>query len=97
MTISDLPARLFWDTDINSIDLEANARFVIHRVISKGSISDWVKIKEYYGIDTIKTEILQIRSLDAKTFNFFRTYFNIDKTLFRCYLNLQSNQEHLNF
>lgn len=97
MKISDLPTRLFWDTDINSIDLEDNARFVIQRVITKGSISDWIKIKDYYGIDSIKDEILKIRSLDSKTFNFFSTYFNIDKALFRCYLNPQSNQGHFNF
>lgn len=35
MIITDLSERLFWDTEITSINLEENARFIIHRVISK--------------------------------------------------------------
>ena len=97
MTISDLPSRLFWDTDIESIDLKENARFIINRVISKGSVSDWKKIKNYYGIKIIRNEILKIRNLDSKTFNFFHTYFNLDKSQFRCYSNQQLNPGHFNY
>ena len=74
----------------------ANARFIIQRVISRGSISDWKKIKEFYGLDFIKKEILHMRYLEPKTLNFFSVYFNLEKNLFRCYSNQQWNQERFN-
>lgn len=32
-----LPSYLFWDIDLNSLDYAKNARFIIQRVIQKGS------------------------------------------------------------
>lgn len=92
-----LPKYLFWDTDFSSIDLKQNARFIIQRVILRGSIDDWITIKQFYGIDFIKKEILQIRSLDNKTLNFFSAYFEIDKKQFRCYSTQQSTPKHFNY
>ncbi|MFK7972069.1 MAG: hypothetical protein AB8F95_17000 [Bacteroidia bacterium] len=80
-----LPSYLFWDTDLDSIDFSENARFIIQRVIQKGSLEDWVTIKEYYGLEFIKKEILLMRNLDARTHTFFSAYFGISKYDFRCY------------
>lgn len=82
----ELPNHLFWDIDIDSLDFDKNARFIIQRVILKGTVKDWVVIKKFYGLDFIKNEILQIRDLDPKTLNFFSTYFNIKKSEFRCFI-----------
>ncbi len=97
-TISlNLPKTLFWDIDLNTLNVNQNARFIIQRVIQRGSIENWVEIKHFYGIEKIKNEILKIRSLDAKTLNFFSIYFNIPKEHFRCYTTQQSIPQHLNF
>jgi len=92
-----LPNHLFWDTDLKSLDFKNNARFVIQRVIQKGSINDWRTIKAFYGLEFIKKEIIQIRDLDPLTLNFFSTYFNIDKKDFRCYIMQQSIPKHYNY
>ena len=92
-----LPNYLFWDIDLNSLDFIKNARFIIHRVIQKGSIKDWITIKQFYGLDFIKDEILLIRDLDSKTLNFFSTYFGINKTNFRCFTIQQSIPKHFNY
>jgi len=63
----NLSKHLFWDTDIDSINLKEHARFVIKRVIQRGSIDDWKSIKAHYGMDFIKQEILLIRDLDRKS------------------------------
>ena len=89
-----LPNYLFWDIDLSSIDFTKNARFVIQRVIQRGSINDWITIKEFYGIDLIKREILLIRDLDFKTLNFFSIYFGINKNNFRCFTIQQSIPQH---
>ena len=93
----NLPNHLFWDTDIQSIDFNKNARFVIQRVIQKGSIDDWKTIKDFYGIGFIKREILLMRNLDAKTLNFFSVIFSVKKKNFRCYSIQQSTPKHFNY
>ena len=93
----NLPGYLFWDTDINTIDYNKNARFIIQRVIQRGSIDDWLMIKKYYGIDMIKNEIVLMRDLDPKTLNFFSTYFGINKNNFRCYSIQRSIPQHFNY
>ena len=93
----NLPSYLFWDIDLKSIDSTENARFIIQRVIQKGSLKDWISMKEFYGLDLIKCEILLIRDLDSKTLNFFSTYFGINKNNFRCFSIQQSIPQHFNY
>ncbi|MFT4666191.1 MAG: hypothetical protein ACI8YQ_001827 [Polaribacter sp.] len=91
-----LPNYLFWDIELTSLDYSKNARFIIQRVIQKGSIKEWKIIKDFYGLDLIKNEILMIRDLDAKTLNFFSTYFSLNKNNFRCFTIQQSFPKHFN-
>ncbi len=88
---------LFWDTDYESIDFEKNARFVIARVLMRGDIDDWFQLQNYYGMDKLKNEVVQIRYLDKLTLNFCKQLFNIDKERFRCYNTDPSIQELWNY
>lgn len=81
----ELSKTIFWDTDINKIDYEKNARIIIERVLIRGMLSDWFEIKKFYGTERIKNEILKIRYLDKVTLNFCCKYFNLSKEQFRCY------------
>jgi hypothetical protein len=85
---------LFWDTDPAKVDPEKHARKIIERVVTRGRLEDWFMIRSYYGLDRIKQEALQIRSLDDKTLVFLSTVLKIPKTEFRCYSNRLSNQPH---
>lgn len=85
---------LFWDTPLKNIDFQKHSRFVIERVLVRGRLSDWFEIKQYYGLDKIKQEALQIRSMDELTLNFCSVLFNIPKTKFRCYIQQASIQPH---
>ncbi len=82
---SSLNKNLFWDVDINTLDFEKHARFIIQRVLLKGDLPDWHELKRIYGIERIKNESLQIRYLDKKTLNLLSLIFNIPKEKFRCY------------
>ncbi|MEI6823656.1 MAG: hypothetical protein WCL51_17125 [Bacteroidota bacterium] len=88
---------LFWDIEFSEIDYEKNARQVIERVLTRGSLNDWFEIKSYYGIERIKTEIIKIRSLDKLTLNFCSKYFNIPLEQFLCYNTPQSYQQLWNY
>jgi len=84
---------LFWDADGSSIDWEKNARWVIARVLSRGNLPDFKELVNYYGLERIKTELLQVRFLDNKTLSFVATLFQVPKEQFRCYTLRQSSPE----
>jgi len=88
---------LFWDSDYDRIDWEKRAQYVIGKVVSMGTIEDWNQIKDFYGLERIKKEMLQIRFLDPKSLNFLSTIFNIPKEQFRCYTMKQSAPQHWPF
>lgn len=92
-----LTKQLFWDTDIKKIDYKKNARSIIERVLTRGTINDWQEIKKYYGLERIKTEIIKIRYLDKITLNFCSKYFQLPKKQFRCYNIQQSYRQLWNF
>jgi len=75
---------LFWDVQIDDLDLETHARFIIERVVSRGSLPDWHLLKKIYGKERIKHEVLRIRSLDRKTVSFLSAYYDVEKADFRC-------------
>ena len=93
----NLSKYLFWDTNYNDIDWQSHARYVIERVLMRGSLEDWKQIKEYYGLQKIKEEAIQSRALDKITLNFCSILFGIPKEQFKCYTQEQSNQTPLNY
>lgn len=95
--ITRLSTSLFWDTDINKLSETKHKGFIIQRVCMLGKWNDWLLLKEYYGIDKIKTELLQARYLDQKTLNYFSLILDIPKDKFRCYLLQQSAPGHWNY
>ena len=86
-----LTKSLFWDVDIKSVDFDKHKRFIIGRVLMRGSFEDFLNLLDYYGEEVIKKEIKQIRYLDKKTLRFCSFYFHIPLKDFRCYKLRQSN------
>ena len=64
--------KLFWNVDPDSIDLDKHARFVIERVLTRGSADDFSELQRTYGKDRIRQELRNCRSLDPKTIRFCR-------------------------
>ena len=88
---------LFWDVDLTDIDYEKNANQIINRVLLRGNLNDWFEIKDFYGIDQLKEEVVKMRYLDAHTLSFCSVYFEIPKTEFRCYNTPQSVKQLWNY
>lgn len=93
----NLNRSLFWDIDFETIDYEKHAQFIINRVLMRGNLKDWYEIKNYYGLERIKQEVLQMKYLDKITLNFCSVYFNLPKTEFKCYNTPPSTRELWNF
>ena len=89
-----LNPRLFWDTDINTIDYERHARHVIERVATRGTLEEWRSIVLHYGKDRVKAEAVRIRSLDPRTLHFLSAFFDLPISEFRCYTNELLNPAH---
>ncbi len=83
--IPTLRRSLFWDVDFNGIQWGKNYRFVIERVLERGTFDEWQEIKWYYGMEKIKEAALQARWLDNTTLSFCSNYLHVPKEQFRCY------------
>lgn len=79
-----LHSPLFWDIEASQIDTDRNSRFIIERVISRGTLNDWKTILAFYGKEKIRKEVLLIRSIDHKTLCYLSVFFNIKESDFRC-------------
>lgn len=80
-----LSKRIFWDTDYNKIDWIKNEKWVICRVLDRGSTEDWEEIKRYYGIDKILESAKTARYLSKKAVYSISNNFNVPLEEFRVY------------
>jgi hypothetical protein len=87
---------LFWDIDPEILSEENNRTLIIERVTNLGNLLEWKQIVEFYGIDTIKLELMKAGDLYPKTIAFVESYLNIPKTSLKCYTRKQLNQPHWN-
>jgi hypothetical protein len=87
----NLSPTAFWDVDRQSLDYEANSRFVIEKVMNYGLWADILEILSYYGHERVKTEITQAGYLKKKTLSFCCAIFDLSPNQFRCYTRQQSN------
>ncbi len=95
--ISNLSSFLFWDVDINNVDMLIKKKMIIQRVLQYGLFDDWKIIQKLYGIEDIAKTATTIRDLDDKSMSFISTISNTPKELFLCYTIKQSIPKHWNF
>ena len=88
---------LFWDVDVQSIDLQKHKAFVIERITSRGRFEEFKAMLDYYGKNTVKDKLLQTRYLNEITLYFCSSIFNVPITEFRCYKLAQLNPGHWNY
>ena len=82
---------LFWDVDVNELDIDRYPAFVIRRVLEYGTWEDWLRIRSYYSMQTIKDEAMNFRTLFPKALNYIALYTDTDKKDYRCYKLAQSH------
>ena len=92
-----LSGSLFWDTDPQTLELEKHAKYIIERVLTRGSWDEFKKILNHYGKKSVGSYACEIRYLDKKTLAFCVSYFNISKEKFKCYTQQQLNPTHWDY
>ncbi len=88
---------LFWDVNVNSIDLQKHRASVIERITSRGRLDEFQAILQYYGKETVRNTLLNTRYLDKVTLHFCSAIFDLPVTEFRCYKLAQLNPEHWDY
>ena len=81
---------LFWDADPALLDYDSNRRYVIERVLNRGTLSDLKLAFAHYGRDVIRDVALSLRSLEPKALSFISCVLSIPMENFRCYTRKQS-------
>jgi len=88
---------LFWDVDVKTIDLQKHRVSVIGRITLRGRWEEFQVMLAYYGKETVKNVLLEVRYLDKVTLAFCSAIFDTPKSEFRCYKLAQLNPEHWNY
>ncbi|MCL2138028.1 MAG: hypothetical protein FWH41_00675 [Treponema sp.] len=80
-------SQCFWDLDKTKLSLDNSKNYIINRVLCRGNMNDIKKLFNYYGWDTIKEEVVKIRYLNDKIFNWLSSLLKIKPEKFKCYNN----------
>ena len=92
--ISKFSQNLFWDTRLESIDMESNASYIVQRVLEYGRLEDWKLIVSYYSLPRITEIATKLKSLEPKALSFISLISSTPLEQFRCYTLRQSSQRH---
>jgi hypothetical protein len=87
---------LFWDMDKSKIDFVTAKTHIVFQVVEYELMSDWILIQKIYPSGTLKTVVLNLRTLDKVTLAYLSHFFQVDKTQFRCYKTSQSAESFWN-
>lgn len=73
---------LFWDTDVNTIDMVKNKRYIIERILKLGDFDDYHWMRNAYSAEDIKSVILEERvDLDPKSVSFWCHNFGVEESI----------------
>ena len=75
---------LFWDTDREKVDVRANARWLVVRVLEYGTFDDWRLLRRLYSRDEIVGACCSARSLSRPSVAFVSARFHVPEEDFRC-------------
>jgi hypothetical protein len=92
-----LRKNLFWEYDVDTMDMDENKFTIIPRVLERGMFEDWQYIRSYYGDEVIKEILLKQRYIDKVSLNFVSKFYQIPEEQFRCYTQRQLNLPHWDY
>lgn len=85
-------SNLFWDADPADLDFSKHMKYVVQRVLERGTLDDMRHMFSMYGFDNVVATSKTLRSLDPVSFSFIVNLSGQPKESFRCYTLKQSSQ-----
>ena len=89
--IEDFSPNLFWDADPADLDFSKHMKYVVQRVLERGTLDDMRHMFSMYGFDNVVATSKTLRSLDPVSFSFIVNLSGQPKESFRCYSSKPSN------
>ena len=83
--------RIFWDVDVERLDIDKRAAFVIERVFERGDVEDIRNCRRYYGDGKVKRVLLVAKFLPEHRLHLAAAITNTPIQSFRCYILKQLN------
>ena len=84
LKILQLSPRAFWDVNMDTLDENKQANWLIVRVFERGSLDDLMEVWAYYGDEKVKTALLAAPYLTEQTWLFAATIFKLNPADFKC-------------
>jgi len=84
---------LFWDIDINKLDIRKDKTYIIERVMNYGLEKDEINLYRLYSANTIKKTVTKLETLNQRTIAYLSMVFDLKETEFKCFGKIPS---HLN-
>lgn len=75
---------LFWDVRVADLSAVRHARWLVVRVLERGSWADWKQLLQLYGLEKIVSEAQQARALSHRSVEFLSVLSGVDASEFRC-------------
>lgn len=85
--------RLFWDVDLNQIDLKKHDKFIIVRIFERGDVEDIRQCRRFYNPEKIKSALLATKHILATRLHLAAAIIDEPIEKFRCYTTQQSNPQ----
>ncbi len=92
MSRDDFSENLFWDADPSDLDLGRNRRYVVQRVLERGTVDDMRTAFRIYGLQEVIATAKTLRTLEPKALSFIACVANEPREHFRCYTQKRSLQ-----
>ena len=92
----DLLKPIFWDIDIDKLDVMKFKRYTIERIMQYGIIEHVSWMLKNFENEDIKETIRTSRLIDERTANFWTIYYNVNRNEILCFTN-QSVRSNSNF
>ena len=70
---------LFWDTDIEALDMTDNRQYIISRLLSMGGMPGYLWVTRYYSEEDIVEAIIHRRDMHPIMRNFMAEKYRIPK------------------
>lgn len=90
--VNQLPAHLFWDSDISKLDDVEHYEKIIIRAFERGELEDMATVMAYYGKENCREVLIRSPYLQERAILFASLFLSIEKDLF---LASKAKQHHL--
>lgn len=82
---------LFWDADPSDLDLAKHKKYIVQRVLERGTIDDLRFAFKTYGLPEVIDTAKSLRTLEPMALSFIACVANEPRENFRCYTQKQSS------